>query len=257
MEQIADFKLLLDTAVLAGYIMLSNGAEIYRVEDTINRILKVSEFKTTETYATATGLFVTLDDPKCDSMTVIKRINERGTDLNKISLVNTISRKFCAGEISLKDAFHDLKNIKGKQYSLWQRDLGIICAAASFTILLGGNGIEAIGAGIDGLLLVLVLRLSDKVCMNSFMRTFIGSAAIAVGSVLLVQVPIDGISMDHIISGSIMPMVPGAAFTTAIRDTLQGDYVAGSAKALEALVKAVAIALGVGFGIILMRGVRI
>ena len=41
-ETITDYKLLLDTAVLAGQIMLQNGAEIYRVEDTIQRILELS-----------------------------------------------------------------------------------------------------------------------------------------------------------------------------------------------------------------------
>lgn len=39
MERITDYKLLLDTAVMAGELMLKNGVEIYRVEDTISRIL--------------------------------------------------------------------------------------------------------------------------------------------------------------------------------------------------------------------------
>ena len=50
---------------------------------------------------------------------------------------------------------------------------------------------------------------------------------------------------------AIMPIVPGAAITTAVRDTMQGDYVAGGAKALEAFVSAAAIAAGVSFGMIL------
>lgn len=36
-------KLLVETAVLAGEIMLVSGAEIYRVEDTINHIFKKGE----------------------------------------------------------------------------------------------------------------------------------------------------------------------------------------------------------------------
>lgn len=254
MERITDYKLLLDTAVLAGQIMLSNGAEIYRTEDTVKRMLMVSDLKTAEAYATSTGLFVTLDDPGHDSMTVVRRIQSRDTDLNKIAMVNTISRKFCSGEISLKKAFHDLKYLKNRQYTLLQKNLGIIFASASFTILLGGNGIEAVCAGMNGLLLVCILHISRKIGLNAFMQTFTGAVVIAVGSNLLAALPLPGMSLEHIISGSIMPMVPGAAFTTAIRDTLQGDYVAGTAKALEAVVKAAAIALGVGGGILLMRG---
>ena len=84
MEEKKDYKLYLDTATLAGKLMLQNGAEIYRVEDTIQRMLTVSGLKTAEAYVTATGIMVTLDDPKEDSMTVIKRIPSRGTDLNTL-----------------------------------------------------------------------------------------------------------------------------------------------------------------------------
>ena len=37
-----NYKLLLDTALLAGEILLSSGAETYRVEDTMGHILKTS-----------------------------------------------------------------------------------------------------------------------------------------------------------------------------------------------------------------------
>lgn len=102
-NQLTDYKLLLDTAVLAGQIMLSSGAEIYRVEDTIHRILSVSGLKSAEAYVTATGLIVTLDNPDMDSMTVVKRIRNRDTNLNRIAKTNEISRRFCAGEMSLKE----------------------------------------------------------------------------------------------------------------------------------------------------------
>ena len=40
-------------------------------------------------------------------------------------------------------------------------------------------------------------------------------------------------------------MVPGLAMTNAVRDTINGDLVSGSSKAIEALLQAVAIAVGV------------
>ncbi|HAM63404.1 MAG TPA: hypothetical protein DCP62_07115 [Erysipelotrichaceae bacterium] len=50
-----------------------------------------------------------------------------------------------------------------------------------------------------------------------------------------------------------MPLVPGTAITTAIRDTLNGDYMSGGSRALESVVIAVSIALGVGAGLWLWR----
>lgn len=56
------------------------------------------------------------------------------------------------------------------------------------------------------------------------------------------------VDMDIVIISSIMPLVPGVAITHAIRDTLQGDYLSGAARILEAFMTATAIALGVGTG---------
>ena len=63
------------------------------------------------------------------------------------------------------------------------------------------------------------------------------------------------INMDTVIISAIMPLVPGVAITNAIRDTLQGDYLSGGARVLEAFLKAASIALGVGIGMALFGAV--
>ena len=50
-----------------------------------------------------------------------------------------------------------------------------------------------------------------------------------------------------------MPLLPGLDITNAIRDTVNGDLVSGVARTAEALLKAVAIAAGVGVVIALWR----
>ena len=57
------------------------------------------------------------------------------------------------------------------------------------------------------------------------------------------------IALDVVISGSILPLVPGVAITNAIRDTLQGDYLSGGTRAIEAFVMATSIAIGIGLGL--------
>lgn len=250
-----DYKLYLDTATMAGKLMLQNGAEIYRVEDTIQRMLAVSGLKTAEAYVTSTGIMVTLDDPELDSMTVIKRISSRGTDLNAISMVNDISRKFCEGQMTLKEAFHDLNHLDARQYRNFQQELGVIGVAAFFAPVFGGTLWDTLAAGIAGVLIVLVQRIVKHMEINAFMENVFCSIALAAGAVIMSWIPNLGISVETVIISAIMPIVPGASFTIAIRDTLQGDYVAGGAKALEALVKVAAIVLGAGFGMILTGGI--
>ena len=251
-ETITDYKLLLDTAVLAGQIMLQNGAEIYRVEDTIQRILELSEFQTTEAYVTGTGMFATLADPLYDSLTVVKRIRNRSTDLNKIYQVNDISRKLCEGHLTLKQAYYELKHLPVPSYARLLRYLSVPFIAAAFALMLGGgHPMDALGAGIDGVFLLLCMMLGEKLGFNSYLSIFADSMVIALGSLLLTKTLGLPMNMDSIIIGTIMPIVPGAALTTAVRDTLQGDYISGMSKAVEAVLLAFAIAIGTGLGITL------
>lgn len=256
MDRTEEYKLLLDTAVLAGKIMLQSGAEIHRVEDTIHRILKVSGLKTAEAFVMPTGLIVTLDDPGMDSMTVVKRIETRGSNLNRIVRVNDISRKFCSGEMDLKTAFHKLKHMQEFFYRAWQKYIAQILVAYFFAILLGGGLWEAFGAGFAGLGMVCVLYIGRKTGLNNFLQLLLSSTVIELTAFAVCANPWCLIQQDIVIVAAIMPIVPGAAITTAVQDTLQGDYVAGGAKALEAFVSAAAIAVGVSFGMILTGGIK-
>ena len=90
-----NYKLLLDTAVAAGELMLENGAETYRVEDTMHRILSLSRLQTAEVFVTMTGFVATLDDPSIHSMTVVRRITNRSTNLDMIdSLLSHLWRSY-------------------------------------------------------------------------------------------------------------------------------------------------------------------
>ena len=55
-----------------------------------------------------------------------------------------------------------------------------------------------------------------------------------------------GASNDVVIISAIMPLLPGVIFTTAVRDTLNGDYSSGAARMLEAVVTALAVAVRSG-----------
>ncbi len=250
-EKITDYKLLLDTAVLAGEIMLKSGAEISRVEDTMHRILKLANFKYTETYVTSTGLFATLDDPSCDSMTVLRRIHNRGINMYRLQEANEISRKLCEGRITLKEAFHDLKHMPQYIYPSWYRYVSAIVSAMMFAIILKGGLADAIGATITSLALVGAMYVCEKTGFNSFMQVVLQSGVIALSAMLCVHCSKGAMSFETVATGPIMPLLPGAALTTAVRDTLQGDYLAGMSKTVEAVVTAFAIVIGMGIVMLL------
>ena len=55
-----------------------------------------------------------------------------------------------------------------------------------------------------------------------------------------------GDTLFSMISGAIMPLVPGVPFTNGVRDIADGDYIAGSVRLMDALLVFVCIAAGVG-----------
>lgn len=88
---------------------------------------------------------------------------------------------------------------------------------------------------------------------NPFIRSSLGATLITLGA-SLIQIFTLNAQTDIIIISFMMPLVPGVIITTAIRDTLYGDYMAGASRAVEALVIAASVAIGVGMGLSLLGG---
>lgn len=53
-------------------------------------------------------------------------------------------------------------------------------------------------------------------------------------------------SASHAIIGTLMILTPGIAFTMGIRDFVQGDYLSGTIRMIDALLIAASIAIGTG-----------
>lgn len=247
-----NYKLLLDTAVLAGEVMLQSGAETYRVEDTMDRILQTSKLENIEAFALMTGIVVTLDGPQLEyPLTVMKRVSDRSTNLNNLIKANDISRKYCEGRLTLSETYEKLKKVKEKQYSRTIYNLATVGVATGFAMMFDGSGLDIVVAAMVGLLLAAVITLGKIFKVHSILVDILSGISIAALTLAFKTFAFSQINMDIIIVSAIMPMVPGVAITNAIRDTVHGDYLSGSARMLEAFLKAASIAFGVGVGMAL------
>ncbi len=243
-----DYRLLMDTAVLAGEIMLRNGAETNLVEETIEKILKTQKMKHIEAVVMTTNITATMSDADINPITVVRRIKERDTNLSKIQLVHEISTQFCNGKIELTEAFHELKKIKKhKEYNKWLINISLMIIPPAFVIMLQGGWIDTVTALICGIILVLISKLGKKLQTNSFVINLNSTAIVSM--IAIISNKLFQVNIDLVIIGTIMPLVPGVAITNATLDSLNGDYMSGIAKVLEAVIRAASIAVGVGLGI--------
>ncbi len=247
-----NYKLLTDTAMLAGEIMLSSGAETYRIEDTMFHILKTSHSDSIEVMAILTGIMITVNDDKLEKpISLVKQVKRRGTNLNNVIKVNDISRRYCGGQITLEEAYESLRNVKEKQYNRIMYNVATIGITVSFAIVFGGNWLDAIGAAVVGGVLAGIITLGKAIKLNSILVHVISGILIAMAAMGMQRFAVYHMDSDIVIISTLMPIVPGVAITNAVRDTLQGDYLSGGARILEAFLVAASIAVGVGLGMIL------
>lgn len=247
-----DYTLLVDAAVLAGEIMLRNGAETSIVEETIEKILKTENMKHIEAVAMTTSIVATMSDPKITPITVVRRIKERENNLGRVYLVDKLVEKFCKKEIMLEEMFKELKDIiKYTEYKEWLVSFCLMLIPPLFVLMLGGMYLDTLTAIVCGIILVLISKIGKKLKANAFMINLFSSIIISIVSVIGNR--IIGTNIDLVIIGTIMPLVPGVAITNAAMDTLNGDYMSGIAKILEAFVKATSTAIGVGLGIAILN----
>lgn len=246
-----DYRLLVDTAVLAGEIMLVAGAETHRVEDTVGRILRLSGFERCDVMVVTAGIVVTMADWRRDTISVMRRVGEKKTNLGNIAEVNDISRKLCQGKLELKQAFHMLKHLNSQRYPEWLVYICMIVAAPGFTILLGGNMQESLIAALNGIYAVCGMHFNQKYKMNVFVMNMMVSCLMAFTARGFLLLPGIDIELERVVAGSVMMLLPGVAITNAIRDTLHTDYMAGGAKIIEAFVVAASVGVGIGAGLAL------
>lgn len=230
----------------AGKTILSSGAEVYRTEDTIRRLLSaipgVSKINVYVVLGSITVSFYLNEEP----YTYLFSVNGADVDLNRISLVNDFSRNFVAEKnTDYKKAIDQLEKISTtKVYKRYPKYMVSATTCGFFTLMFGGGFIEFLFSILIGFVSINIIRPLQRNNISFFLVDFIGAlAAGLISNILSILIPT--LNMDSLIIGAIMLLVPGMALTNAIRDTMSGDFVSGSSRLSEVIFAALAIALGV------------
>lgn len=241
-----DINGIIHVAAEAGRIILENGGETYRVEDTIIRICNEYNIKNADSFVLPTGIMISVTDEYGKTISLVRRIKYRTVNLEKIALVNDISRNIKTRGYTIKNLMCELNNIdKLKKYNDSLLIISSCFAAGFFTLLFGGNFYDFLISLIIGFFIKKTSIFLKKNKINDFFIYIVGGMIAALLGLIIVSF-IKSTHIDKIIIGSIMLLVPGLAITNAIRDTISGDIVAGISRAVEAFLIAVAIAIGSG-----------
>ncbi|MGN0802039.1 MAG: threonine/serine exporter family protein [Candidatus Faecivicinus sp.] len=239
----------MEVAMKAGRLLLENGAEIFRVEETMERICRHFHVNDPSFFVLSNGIFMTGGGHSSQGaapFSHVEHIPVKGAQLDRVVAVNQLSREIEGGACTLAEAGARLDKIArmpGKKG--WQQILASGAGSACFCILFGGSGVDSVVSLVAGLVLYAYVLVLSAPHMSRMIGNVLGGMLVSAICVLCYSLGL-GNSLSHMIIGAIMPLIPGIPFTNGIRDLADGDYISGSVRLLDAMLTFICIATGVG-----------
>ena len=271
----ADQEQALQLATEAGHILLENGAEISRVEETMERIAAAYGVEDESFFVLSNGIIATGQHYARAEFIPIK-----GTQLSRVVEVNQLSREVerrhpagttqdgsrrpAGAPMPVSELASRLQAIRtAPGHPAWEIILGIALGVSAFSILFGGSLTDAAATLACGLVLGTFMAY-----VSPHLSRLIGNVAGGlVGGLLCILAvhlatqllspsapqplsPSATLHLPNMIIGTIIALVPGVPFTNGIRDLANEDYIAGTTRLTDAFLAFLCIALGVALAFI-------
>lgn len=231
-------------ALNIGEQMLTSGAEVWRVEDSIRRICRAYGAVRVDVFSITSSIVVTIYGPQFGSLTQTRRISSLGNDMHRLDRLNQLSRDICSRVPLPIEAARELEKIKEtKSYPFAVQLFIYAMASASFTVFFGGNWRDAVVSGVLGMVLRFFEQFLNRYDVNPFLSAFLFSVLGGFGAIFAVNHGLAD-SMDKISIGNIMLRIPGITLTNSIRDFFSGDTMTGLLRFMEAALLSMTIAFG-------------
>lgn len=239
-------ELIFEVAGMAGDLLLKSGAEIFRVDETMRRIACAYQMENVNTFVLSNGIFLTSEGNAQSHQVRIRHIPLAGARLDRIDAVNSLSREIELGFYTPKEAREKLKEIAGSpQKPRLHQILAAGIGSGAFCFLFGGDLLDSVAAFLAGFLLYFYVICMVQGRLSKIAANVSGGALVMALTLLLYRLGF-GHHLDLMTAGSLLPLIPGVAFTNSIRDFADEDYIAGSVRLIDTLIVIFSIALGVG-----------
>lgn len=236
-----------------GRLLLMHGAEIYRVEESIERMGKAYDYQNIEVFAIPSFLTMSITLVDGNSYSVTKRSRQNRINLDCVYALNNLVRDICHHTPSneeIEKRIADIKNMKLKQGLIF---IGYGMTAGFFSVFFGGSIPEFIVGTLIGFVIYFVIWLMELWEVNNMVTTLFSSIILALLAIIAhKQGLVDNLQATTI--GCLMILVPGVAITNSLRDIIGGEYMSGLARMIEAFLIAASIAIGVGSMMMVLGG---
>ena len=237
-----------------GEAMYQAGGEISRIENSLHRLGKAYGALHVNVYAITSSILITVEFDENESVTQNRRITRRGSfDCVKMEKLNQLCRDCAACPIEVSELRERVLSILAEKPSLRKFYLGQLIAATTFTLFFGGNGLDALVAGIAVLVICILQKWVRPVFSTELF--FNVTCSLLTGIVVnLINLVIPGLHVNQILIGDIMVLIPGIPITNSIRYILSGDLISSFEKLMDSLMQAFGIAAGFMLSLLVIKG---
>lgn len=235
----------MEVASMAGRIMLENGAEIARVEEVMSRIATHYGTDSCNFFVLSNGIFTT-----DSNHAKVEHIPFHGSQFDKVVEVCRVSRQVERGQLSIQQCEAKLQAIRRMNaHPATEQIFASALGSAGFCAIFGGGIVDCAVSFVCGLLLwIYIIALGNRY-MSKITSNIAGGMLVSLLCIVCHHLGIG--HLGNIITGAIIPLVPGVPFTNGIRDLANEDYIAGATRLLDALMVFLCIAAGVSFAFML------
>lgn len=239
-----DYYLLTDLTARIGYELAISGAETFRVEETMRRVLLAYGIPC-EVFVIPNCVMVSLEADNGKPLMIMKRVGFHGNDLDAVERLNALSRRICAEKPDAAIASQWLEETRcaRRTYPTPVYYLGHFLVAAGFCPVFGGSLTDCLLSGLLGLIIGFVSRRMDALEANPFFSTITAAFFAASAAYLTAGAGLSD-NVDAVIIGALMILVPGLLITNSMRDIIYGDTNSGVNRIVQVLLSALAIAMG-------------
>lgn len=242
-------KKVLELAVTVGERLTFNGCATHQTEDQVYKVLGAYPYTKKEVFISAYSIIVTVESEEAGLLTMVKHFEKKGMNQERIALIEGVVTSFVRGHISAGSAIKSLRNIANKSTYTFPVTVAAFAISGAFrSFMFGGTIYDFIASLVVGTCVGITLQYLNTHKLPSFIVTMSAGFAVGFVSVLLRNFHI-GTNLDKIIIGSLITFAPGVPMAHAVNDILNGEYLSGWIRSMEAIISGVAIAIGIAFAL--------
>ncbi|MBZ0300028.1 MAG: threonine/serine exporter family protein [Anaerolineae bacterium] len=233
-----------DLALWAGQMLLQNGAETARIEETVHRIGTALGCDWLDILVSPNGLLVTTNSGG-EFRTRLRRVVHIGVDMAVLDEISTLSHRIDRAQLTRFEVRAELERIEGmkRNYNRWLVAFTVGLACAAFCQLAGGDTaatiITLIASGVAMIVRQELTRHQFNLILTVGGTAFVAGLIASIASVFPVSE-----TPTAALASAVLLLVPGVPLINAAEDLIKGHMVTGIVRGVTGVLISLGIALG-------------